>query len=123
MKTLEKMIVALAPVFALSAPAKADPVRGQALFVACAACHDVGSKSGQTGPSLRGVIGRPAGSLSDFRYSRAMLQSGIVWSSENIGLFIQSPQRFIPGNRMLFSGIQSDEDRKDIVDYLSNISR
>ncbi len=123
MRTLGKMIVALMPVFVLGAPAKSDPARGQALFAACAACHEVGSTSGRTGPSLLGVIGRPAGSLSDFRYSRAMIQSGIVWNEENISKFLQSPQGFVRGNRMPFAGISSERDRVDIINYLNNVSR
>lgn len=123
MNTLWRIIFGLASAFILVVPAKADPARGQVLFAACAACHDVGSISSRTGPSLKGIIGRPAGALSDFRYSRAMSQSGIIWTDDNISKFINYPQGFIRGNRMPFSGILSSDDRNDIVDYLKNISR
>lgn len=123
MNTVGKTILGLAAILASAAPATADPVRGETLFAACAACHQTGQTSSRTGPSLRGIIGRPAGSLNDFRYSRAMSQSGIVWSEDNISQFIQHPQGFLRGTRMAFSGIRSEQDRSDIIDYLKSISR
>ncbi|WP_372019336.1 cytochrome c family protein [Tistrella mobilis] len=122
MKRIGQVVLGLVSVLAATAPARADPERGQTLFAACAACHETGPVSGRRAPSLKGIIGRPAGSLTDFRYSKAMSQSGIVWTDETIRKFIQSPQAFIPGNRMPFSGIPSEADRADIVDYLKTIS-
>jgi cytochrome c len=122
MKMIGKVVLTLAAVLAAAAPAGADPERGKTLFAACAACHETGPASNRRAPSLKGIIGRPAGSLTDFRYSKAMAHSGIVWTDETIRKFIQSPQGFIPGNRMPFSGIPSEADRADIVDYLKSIS-
>ena len=55
------------------------------------------------GPTLKGVIGRKAGSLEDFRYSAAMKRSDVTWDSATLDKYITDPQAFIPGNRMAFA--------------------
>ena len=50
--------------------AAADAAHGKVVFQTCAACHS--DKPDAIGPSLKGVYGRKAGSLEDFRYSPAM---------------------------------------------------
>ena len=56
----------------------ADAERGKQLFEQCAACHALGGAPVDMGPSLKGVFGRTAGTLEDFRYSPVMRRSGIV---------------------------------------------
>ena len=58
--------------------ATADIVAGKALFEQCAACHGASGDGTEQGPSLHGVVGRKAGQMQNFRYSRAMQRSGIV---------------------------------------------
>lgn len=94
----------------------ADAVRGKSLFVACAACHN--TLDGAVGPRLAGVIGRAAGSRSDFRYSAAMRTSGIKWTEETMLKYLKDPQGLIPGNRMAFAGMP-EEDVRDLVAYLA----
>lgn len=47
-----------------------DAVKGAEVFAACAACH-AADQPARTGPDLRGVYGRKAGSVLGFRYSRS----------------------------------------------------
>ncbi|WP_431280651.1 c-type cytochrome [Humitalea sp. 24SJ18S-53] len=107
-------LVATAP------PARAaDPARGEEKFAQdCVACHTMTGEHG-LGPGLRGVIGRRAGSLEDFRYSPAMRRSAVVWSPATLEAFLAEPQGVVRGNRMPFGGVENATDRADIVAYLA----
>lgn len=89
-------------------------------FARCAACHTE-SASTDLGPSLAGVFGRKAGSRDDFRYSRALARSGVVWNDQNLDAFIKSPEQFIPGTRMPFEGLASDAERAAVIKHLKSL--
>jgi cytochrome c2 len=71
------------------------------------------------GPSLRGVYGRQAGSVSGFTYSRAfknILQS-VVWDRGTLDVWIMDSQAWVPGSMMFYK--QPDPDiRRKIIAYL-----
>jgi cytochrome c len=110
-------IVALIAVVATPAVA-ADAAHGKVVFQTCAACHS--DKPDAIGPSLKGVYGRKAGSLEDFRYSPAMQRSGITWDDANLHAYIKDPQAKVKGNRMPFGGLSSDADIDDVIAYLKD---
>ncbi len=105
----------LGVVFASSAFA-ADANHGKEIFLACSACHT--EKADALGPSLKGVVGRKAGSLQDFRYSPAMKRSNITWTEANLSEYLSDPQAKVKGNRMPFSGLPNKNDIADVVAYL-----
>ena len=107
--------VAMQPVMA------ADVDHGKTLYKACAACHGIDGLGGTLGPNLVGVVGRKAGTLTDFRYSNAMTHSNVVWDDANLRDYVINPQAKIKGNRMPFSGVGSDRDADDIVAYLKTL--
>ena len=97
----------------------ADPDKGKAVFDQCAACHSLGEAGDYDGPMLKGVIGRKAGSLEDYRYSAAMKRSDVTWSAETLDRYLTDPQAFIPGNRMAFAGIPDKTQRDDLIAYIA----
>ena len=97
----------------------ADVEKGKAVFEQCAACHSVDGSGDYDGPSLKGVIGRSAGSLEDYRYSAAMKRSGVTWDAATLDQYVADPQAFIPGNRMAFAGIADKAERDDLIAYLT----
>jgi len=105
--------VVLTPAYA------ADASHGETVFKACAACHN--DKPGALGPSLKGVYGRKAGALEDFRYSAAMKRTDLVWDEPNLKEYITDPQAKVKGNRMPFSGLQNPSDIDDVVAYLGTL--
>jgi cytochrome c len=112
-------LVALAlPVLAL-AQAQPDPDKGKVAFEQCAACHSLGEAGDYDGPTLKGIIGRKAGSLDDYRYSAAMKRSDVTWDAATLDKYITDPQAFIPGNRMAFAGIGDKAQRDDLIAYLT----
>ena len=68
---------------------------------------------------LKGVIGRKAGSLEDYRYSAAMKRSDVTWDATTLDKYVTDPQAFIPGNRMAFAGIGDKAERDDLIAYLT----
>jgi len=105
---------------ALSAGALAAAAKAPAAYGACAACHAPAGGHG-IGPSLTGVLGRKAGTLAGFRYSRAMRESGIEWSPKSLDRYIANPQKVVPGNRMPFAGLRDPAQRAAVVRYLSTL--
>ena len=98
---------------------------GRAIFAgACASCHDIrqGTRGGD-GPNLHDVFGRRAGSLPGYDYSRAMRRSGVVWNMASLTRFIANPSRYIPGNRMPFSGLPDSDERRELLSYLRSATR
>ena len=63
----------------------------------CAACHSLDGRATTDGPTLKGVIGRKAGSLDDYRYSAAMKRSDVTWDAATLDAFITDPQALHSG--------------------------
>ena len=117
------VLLALLP-FALAVTrAAADPTRGERVFQRCYACHSVvAGEDRLPGPSLRCVLGRRAGTLAGFEFSRAMVEAGaareLVWTRTTLDAFLIDPQRLVPGVPMWIPGLASAQDRRDLINYL-----
>ncbi len=99
-------------------PPKVD--RGARLFKRCGTCHTL-DKDGRhkVGPNLYGIFGAKAAAKADFpRYSKAMKESGIIWTDENLAEYTKNPREFMPGNGMTFAGIRNDEDIQLLLEYM-----
>jgi cytochrome c len=100
-----------------------DSARGATAFRQCVACHSLEPGVHLTGPSLAGIWGRKAGAADGFlRYSDAFKRSGIIWNEKTLEEFLKNPQESIPGNLMLFPGIEDEAVRADVVAYLRAVS-
>lgn len=101
-----------------------DAGKGEAVFKQCAACHSVGENArNKIGPQLNGLFGRKAGSVEGYFYSPANKNSGIVWSEENFSAYIKDPRSFIPGTKMAYAGLKSEEEIKDLIAYMKQFSQ
>jgi cytochrome c len=59
--------------------AAASMKRGQLLYMVCKACHDVeAGLPHKVGPNLHGTFGRKAGTAEGFKYTDALVKSGLV---------------------------------------------
>ena len=104
--------------------ASADATKGQAVFKACAACHDP-SKGGpnKVGPNLWGVVGRMHGIHEGFAYSEAMAAlKDKPWSYEALNEFLIKPSAAVPGTKMAYGGLKKDADRANLLAYLATLS-
>jgi cytochrome c len=104
--------------------AKADPAKGkQEVEKVCAACHtfEKGQPAGM-GPNLYGVIGAPHGHMQGFDYSSALKSKQGPWTYAELDEWLHSPAKYAPGTKMAFPGINSAEERADVIDYLRTLS-
>ncbi len=71
------------------------------------------------GPTLRGVVGRPAASVEGYAYSQPFLNTlkDTVWSEENLNRWISDTQAWVPGSFMYYKQPDS-EIRRKIILYL-----
>jgi len=100
-----------------------DARRGEKVFETCRACHAADGKTNQIGPGLHGVFDRKAGERDDFRYSPAMRKSGVAWNPQTLDTFLADPQKFVPANRMPFSGLPDARERADVIAYMMQAFR
>ena len=98
-----------------------DIENGKKVFKRCGACHTV-DKGGRNkvGPNLYGVYGREAG-RTNFKYSKALKNSGITWNEETLDDWIRKPKESIKGNKMIFVGIRDKKRRDDLIAYLKSL--
>jgi cytochrome c len=90
-------------------------------FAQCKSCHSVdkGGKSG-VGPNLHGIVNAKAGARTDFTYSSAMAKSGITWTPEELGKYLESPRSIVPGTKMAYAGQKDEAARKAIIAFLES---
>jgi len=108
------------PVWAASAE---DLAAGKASFAKCKACHSLEEGKNEIGPSLHGLFGRKAGTAPKFNYSAANKSSGITWGEDTLFQYLENPQKFVPGTKMVFPGIKSEKERHALIEYLEQATK
>ena len=94
---------------------------GEKIFKKCAACHSIAKGGGnKIGPALWGVLGRQAGSISDYKYSKAMTSHGRAWSFEEMNEFLIKPKNWVKGTKMSFAGLKKETERAAVILYMNN---
>ena len=100
-----------------------DLSHGEKVFKKCTACHQIASDGkNMIGPNLWGVIGRTSGSISDYKYSKAMIAHGKEWSFEEMNSYLIKPQAHIKGTKMAFAGLRKEKDRASVILYMNSKS-
>jgi cytochrome c len=86
----------------------------------CSICHTLTPGSARrAGPTLHGVFGRPAGTVSDYSYSKTLRDARIIWTDATINaLFDEGPDHYIPGSKMPMQRITAQQDRTDLIAYM-----
>jgi len=95
-----------------------DAQAGRQVYRKCQACHALEPGKNIVGPSLSGIVGRKAGSSPDFNYSPALKAANITWDVATLDAYLLDPQKTVPGNRMPFPGLKTENERKDVIAYL-----
>ena len=96
-----------------------DADAGATVFKKCKVCHQIGDGAkNAVGPVLTGVVGRPAGTYPGYSYSDANKNSGLTWDEATLTVYLHDPKAKVPGTKMTFPGLQSDDDIKNVIAYL-----
>ena len=100
-----------------------DLAHGEKVFKKCTACHMIaaGGKN-MIGPNLWSVIGRKAGVVSDYKYSKAMIAYGKEWTFEEMNSYLIKPQAYIKGTKMAFAGLRKEKDRASVILFMNSKS-
>lgn len=104
-------------------PLSGDPAAGKKIFVRCVACHATEAGVNKIGPSLHGILGRKAGTVPNFSYSKANLASGIVWDEQVLFDYLKNPQAMVKGTKMAFPGIPKPQERADLIAFIQQTTK
>ena len=103
--------------------AMGDLGHGEKVFKKCTACHQIASGGkNMIGPNLWSVIGRTAGSVSDYKYSKAMVAYGKEWTFEEMNSYLIKPQAYVKGTKMAFAGLRKEKDRASVILFMNSKS-
>ena len=102
---------------------KANLEGGRKQVKKCKSCHTV-AKSGENkiGPALWDIVGREIGTLTTYKYSKALKHKEGNWNYEELNAFLANPKNYIKGTKMVFSGIKNMNDRANLIFYLRSLS-
>lgn len=95
-----------------------DAEAGKKVFKKCKACHYAAKEKNKTGPHLVNLMGREAGSIEGYKYSKAMKASGIIWDEETLTAYLRAPKKYVKGTKMAFAGLKKDADIANVIAYL-----
>ncbi len=100
-----------------------DVALGKKVFKKCAACHSI-VKGGRNniGPALYNVVGRKAGIVVDYKYSKALTSYDKEWTFEELNGYLIKPAKWIKGTKMAFAGLRKEKDRASVIKYLNQNS-
>lgn len=109
---------------AATAPAhlEGDAARGQQVYKKCQACHSLEPGRNGLGPSLAGIVGQKAADVPNYNFSAAMKGSGLTWDVATLDRYLADPQKVVPGNKMPFPGLKTENERSAVIAYLVKIS-
>jgi cytochrome c len=100
-----------------------DAGAGSDVFKAeCAECHSVKEGRNKKGPSLFGIVGRPAGTLQGYEYSDALKQAHWTWTPEKLHDYLSQPAKQAnPGTKMKYDGLSDAKQLEDLITYLGTV--
>jgi cytochrome c len=119
-KLLSFAVAGAALLASMGVAAAQDAAAGEKVFLAkCKICHMLPENAKNlVGPSLAGVVGRKAGTAPDYHYSDANKNSGITWNEAELKKYLKDPKGVVPGTKMVFPGLQSEQDIANVIAYL-----
>ncbi|MGA9439839.1 MAG: copper-containing nitrite reductase, partial [Pseudolabrys sp.] len=88
----------------------------------CQACHSLEPGKNGLGPSLAGLIGKKASGVPNYNYSPAMKGSSLTWDVATLDAYLSDPQRLVPGNKMPFPGLKTENERNAVIAFLASTS-
>ena len=99
---------------------KADLDKGETFVNKnCASCHDLNMPiKNKIGPSLANILNRKIGNLSDYKYSKTLLNLDKEWNIVNLFYFLEKPKEWAPGTKMSYRGISDSQKLLNTIKFL-----
>ena len=96
---------------------------GLKLSKKCTACHSLksGGPNG-VGPTLWNIVNAPKASIEGYSYSSGLSSIGGSWTIQDLNMWLKSPKKYAPGNKMSFAGLRKTKDRANMIAFLNSIS-
>lgn len=121
-RAVPRLALTAALAVTVAGPAFGEDVRnGSEIFSRCQACHTLAVNS--VGPRLCGVVGRKAGSVDGFNYSRAMQEADFRWTRDALMRFLENPMKTVKGTKMGYAGIKQEDERRALIGYLEDTAQ
>jgi nitrite reductase (NO-forming) len=96
-----------------------DIGHGRQVYRKCQVCHSLEPGKNGLGPSLAGILGKKAASVPNYAYSEPLRSSNLTWDAPTLDRYLQDPQKLVPGNKMPFPGMRTENERRDVIAYLA----
>ncbi|KAM4873789.1 cytochrome c, somatic-like [Thomomys bottae] len=97
-----------------------DVEKGKKIFIQkCAQGHTI-EKGGKCKPppNLHDLCGQKTGQAAGFTYTDANKNKGITWEEDTLMEYLENPQKYNPGTKMIFAGIKKKGKRENLISYL-----
>lgn len=92
----------------------------QSVLQACSGCHALRvSDLEGIGPSLVGIVNRPAGSLPGYSYSTALAEADFIWAIDTLRVWIQHTESMRPGTFMRYNNNLNEAEVERLLTLLS----
>ncbi len=110
-----------------------DAAKGEKIFKKCSSCHMIGDDAkNRVGPVLNGIVGRPAGTVPDYKYGKSIVaagEAGLVWSEDELFEYLINPRNYLRArledkkakSKMSFR-LKKEDERADVIAYLKTFS-
>lgn len=96
--------------------------RGRQVFKLCEGCHSVVPGEHLYGPSLAGLVARPAGRLKGYNFSDDLAKVRFKWDAKHLEQWLgDEAKNMVPGTRMEFPGITDQSDLRALIKYLGTL--
>ena len=91
----------------------------------CSVCHTLTPDgANRAGPTLYDLFGRKAGTLPGYKYSKALLDSDVIWNEQTVAqLFIDGPDVMLPGTKMPIQRLKKIERRDELIRFLKEATK
>jgi len=120
---LAGLMIAVAPTIAF---AEGDAVKGKKVFKKCKACHAADKEKNKVGPHLVGIIGRAAGSVEKYKYSKGMKAKAAEignWDEAKMAEYITNPKKFLGAKSKMTFKLKKEDQRNDVIAYLKSLAK
>ncbi len=115
-------LILLISLFSNTVSAGGDAAKGKKVFKKCKACHAVKAGKNKTGPSLAGIVGKKAGSVSGYKKYKGLKNADWVWDEANLDGWLKNPKKWLKAKNgkkssMVYK-LKKVKDRANVIAYL-----